>query len=762
MRAASRFRLLFALAIVLVQVATAIALPTGEVVAQTATIQVVPNRYIVVLKPASGITAASVAAAYDARPGVEVTQVFATAIRGFAVEVDPGTARDLMTDPNVEGVFPDVISQGAKQEQPVGIDRVDADLNPVVAGDNAGAVDVDVAVIDSGVADHPDLDLRGGKDCTHTGSYLDDHGHGTHVAGTVAARDNDSGVVGVAPGARVWAVKVLHFDNFGSESEIICGLDWVATNAATIEVANMSIQGFYGFVGNDCRSQPYHQAVCAVANAGVTIVVAAGNGDLFGRPTDTREIAPAQFNEVLTVSAFYDGDGKPGGKGPASPSWGNADDTMAPFSNFGADVDLAAPGVDVLSLDYEGGAPIRMSGTSMASPHVAGAAALVRVQEGITSLNGIRSRLQLAGWRGPVPGDLDAYPEPELNVAQLGPGSMTSPASGTVGQQIEVVVTDCIPDSRMLTRFDGVFMGGTSARDDGAAVRRFKVPSSTRGTHTITATCEGRSFSRSFSVQPSIRLTPASGAVDDTVTVSLRGFKSGESVLIEFDTGPGVRKPVRISTSQTGAANGSFVVPSSVGGPRTVTAEGNRGTVISTSYTVQPSVRLSDRSLEGNQPAVLNLRGFGAGEVVEFRWDSAGGDLLGTKTTTATGSGTATVNLPNGASEGNHKIYAVGNQGTSRQISLSYSPALEPTPSPNATESATAEPTATEEPPASPEPTAEPTEAASPEPEPTETAPPTETPTVTASETPMEELPTETATVESPTETPTPVPTDLT
>jgi subtilisin family serine protease len=752
MRAVSRSRLILALAIGLAQLVVALAVPAEPVTAQAATIQVVPNRYIVVLAPAAGVTSASVAAAYDARPGVEVTQVYTIAIRGFAAEIDDSTARALMTDPNVAGVFPDVISQGAKQTTPVGIDRVDADLNPIVAGDNTGAVDVDVAVIDSGVADHPDLDLRGGQDCTGTGSYLDDHGHGTHVAGTIAARDNDSGVVGVAPGARVWAVKVLHFDNFGSESEIICGLDWVAANAGTIEVANMSIQGFYPFLGNDCAAHPYHQAVCTVANAGVTIVVAAGNGDFFGRPTDTRNVAPAQFNEVLTVSAFYDGDGKPGGKGPGSPSWGNADDTMAPFSNFGADVDLAAPGVDVLSLDNESGAPVVMSGTSMAAPHVAGAAALVRVQEGITSLNGIRSRLQLAGWRGPVSGDPDGYAEPELNVARLGAGSMTAPASGTVGQQIEVVVTDCIPGSRMLTRFDGVFMGGTSARNDGTAIRRFKVPSSTRGTHTITTTCEGRSFSSSLSVQPTIKLTPASSPVDDTVTVSLRGFRAGESVLITFDTGPGLRKPVRITTSPTGAANGSFEVPSSVGGSRTVTADGNRGTEISTEFSVQPTVRLSDRSLEEGQPAVLNLRGFRAGEVVEFRWDSIGGDLLGTKTTTATGSGTATVNLPNGASEGSHKIYAVGNQGTTRQVSLSVSAALDPTPSP--TETATPEPTATEELPASPEPvvteTTSPTEPASPEPEITETVEaPTETPTAT----PTIEPPTATATVQAPTET---------
>ena len=732
MRAVAPVRLLLALTFIL-GLATPLTTSPVTARAQTPPLEVVPDRYIVVLKP-TAVAAASVAAAFDAEPGVEVTQVYSTAIRGFAAELDSRAARDLMNDPAVAGVFPDVISQGAEQTTPPGIDRVDADLNPVVAGDNTGAVDVDVAVIDSGVADHDDLNLAGGIDCTGTGSYLDDHGHGTHVAGTIAAKDNSSDVVGVAPGARIWAVKVLHSDNFGSESEIICGLDWVAANAATIEVANMSIQGIYGYLGNDCAAHPYHQAICTVANAGVTIVAAAGNGDFFGRPTDARTTVPAQFNEVITVSAFYDDDGRPGGEGGVS-SWDNRDDTMAPFSNFGADVDIAAPGVDVLSLDYEGGTTV-MSGTSMAAPHVAGAAALVRVQEGITSLNGIRARLAQAGRKGPIPGDPDAQKEPALNVAQLGAATISIPGSGTVGQQIEVMVTECIPGSRLLTRFDGVFMGGTTAGPDGVAVRRFKIPSSIRGPHTITTACEARSFAQPFSVQPSIRLAQGSGPVDSQVAVSLRGFRAGESVLISFDTGPTMRAPVRLNTSPSGAANGSFVVPSSVGGARSVTAAGSRGTTVSTEFMVQASLRLSDRALEAGEPAVLSLRGFQAGEVVEFRWDGDDGDVIGTKRTTATGSGTTSVTLPSGASAGSHTIHAIGNQGTERQISLSYSSASEPTP-PTSTATATAEPTET---------TAPPTETATPEPTDTATG---ETPTEAPTETP-------TAIIEIPTETPAP------
>ena len=196
-------------------------------------------------------------------------------------------------------------------------------------------------------------------------SYNDLNGHGTHAAGTVcAAKDNNSGVVGVAPGAGLWAVRVLNSQGWGTWSSIMCGIDWVTARAGTIEVANMSLGGD-GAEGS-CTDGGLHQAICASVATGVTYVVAAGNS-----AADARYFVPASYDEVITVSAIADFDGKPGGTGAPTCQTG-FDDTFASFSNYGQDVDLTAPGVCVLST-YRGNTTATMSGTSMASPHVAGA-----------------------------------------------------------------------------------------------------------------------------------------------------------------------------------------------------------------------------------------------------------------------------------------------------------------------------------------------------------------------------------------------------
>jgi subtilisin len=691
-------RLLGAILLLSAQVADLAGVSIRIVHAQSATeIQAAPDRYIVLLKPAAGVTSAGVAAGYDARPGVTVDHVYTSAINGFAGTIDQAAAQSLINDPRVAGVFPDIISRAASQSIPAGIDRVDADLNPTKAGNGSGTINADIAVLDSGVANLADLNLAGGTDCTGTGGFADDNGHGTHVAGIAAARDNAQGVVGVAPGARIWAVKVLDEDNLGFESEIICGLDWVAAHADVIDVANMSIQGLYGNIGNDCSAHPYHQAVCTVVGRGVTVVVAAGNADFTGVPFDAGEIMPAQLNEVITVSAFYDKDGKPGGLG------GSLDDRMAVFSNYGHDIDISAPGVGVESLSPAGGI-VSMSGTSMAAPHVAGGAALIRAQIGVLSPAAVRDRLRLAGWSGPIPGDPDGYPEPELDVAQLGPGTISAPASATPGSRISVVAGQVVPGSRVTFRLNGTSVGTATARADGTATLSFKIPSMTRGTYAITAASEQKQLRRTIRVLPVVRLSPTAGGVSTSVSVSLKGFLGGESVLITFDAGAAIRRPVRVTTSASGAATAVFAVPSSVGGPRTVQAVGSRGTTAETVFMVKPTVEISDPSLGSEQSAQLTVRGYDAGEVVTFRWDSADGQVFGTKRTGSLGSGIATVTLPADATTGNHRIYAVGNSGHTASVGLSVTVAEEPI-TPTATATATIAP-----------PEGSPTEAASPEP----------------------------------------------
>jgi subtilisin family serine protease len=218
------------------------------------------------------------------------------------------------------------------------------------------------------------------------------------------------GVVGVAPGARLYAVRVLNNAGSGTRSGIICGIDWVTARAATIDVANMSLGGSGKDTG--CGTgDSYHDAICESVGAGITYVVAAGN-----ETDNAANHVPAAYDEVITVSALADFNGQPGG-GAAATCRADVDDTFADFSNYGADVDLIAPGVCILST-WKGGGYNTISGTSMASPHVAGAAALYKANNAGASPSQVKAALQNAGttdWN--VATDRDSTHEVLLNVA---------------------------------------------------------------------------------------------------------------------------------------------------------------------------------------------------------------------------------------------------------------------------------------------------------------------------------------------------------
>jgi subtilisin family serine protease len=232
-----------------------------------------------------------------------------------------------------------------------GVDRIDADLAwPASTG--AG---VNVAVIDTGIdLDHPDLNVIKGVDCTKGpncakgGSGDDDNGHGTHVAGIAAARDNTIGVVGVAPSANLQAVKVLNQNGSGFLSDVIEGIEWSVNNGS--DVINMSL-------GTSSNLQSLHDAVDAANTAGLVVVAAAGNeGD--GNPGTNEVSYPAKYSSVIAVSATAQND--------STPVW----------SSEGAEVEVAAPGVAIRST-VAGGGYDTFSGTSMASPHTAGVVALL-------------------------------------------------------------------------------------------------------------------------------------------------------------------------------------------------------------------------------------------------------------------------------------------------------------------------------------------------------------------------------------------------
>jgi subtilisin family serine protease len=362
----------FPLVFLVVAVTTALA---GQAAAATA------GRYIVVLK--DGTATGSVAAYHEGFAGADVTSRYTHALQGYAATLTPAALAAVKADPRVDFVSADRAVRSSAQSLPTGINRIDGELSSTASGNGSGSVNVNVAVVDTGIdPTHPDLNVVGGKDCAPGLGFTDLNGHGSHVAGTIAARDDGNGVVGVAPGARLWAVKVLTDAGVGLTSNIVCGIDWVTSTRTDLDptndiaVANMSLGGGGSDDGNcgNTNNDAEHRAICRAVQAGVTFVVAAGNDGV-----DFRTSTPAAYDEVLTVSAISDFNGQPGG-GAASTCRSDVDDRYASYSNFAvlaADQahTIAAPGTCINST-YMAGTYDTISGTSMASPHVAGTAAL--------------------------------------------------------------------------------------------------------------------------------------------------------------------------------------------------------------------------------------------------------------------------------------------------------------------------------------------------------------------------------------------------
>lgn len=398
--------------------------------------QVIPGRYIAVLKQDTRDTPGA-AKALAAQHNLDVDHVYTKAIKGFAFKGSEQAAQALARRAEIAYVEPDQIYTAFQQTVPTGIRRSAAAAVPGLIGGGL-MVDADVAVIDTGLdGTHPDLNVMPGGVRFYTiydkknrpiglasdSKWQDDNGHGTHVGGTIGALDNDIGVVGVAPGVRLWAVKVLDSSGGGTLSEVLGGIDWVVQRAATFEVANMSLGG--GF------SQAVNDAVKAGTQAGIVFVVAAGNAIW-----DAANYSPASEPTALTVSALDDTDGLPGSLGGLTETWDYVvyDDWLAWFSNYGEVVDVCAPGVDIHStyLMSKGGYRFA-SGTSMAAPHVAGAAALYIARHGLAkSAQGVEAvcaAVRESGWQHGHYAYfcdfnydawlLDTIHEPLLNVAAL-------------------------------------------------------------------------------------------------------------------------------------------------------------------------------------------------------------------------------------------------------------------------------------------------------------------------------------------------------
>jgi subtilisin family serine protease len=291
-----------------------------------------PGHYIVVLRDDAD-DPGMVAVEHTKRFGADVAFVYRAALKGYAATIPANRLDDVEGDARVLFVSEDREVALADQTVPTGVDRIQGDASSQLAGNGTGAVTgVAVAVIDTGSGPHADLNVVGGKNCSTGRSFNDGNGHGTHVAGTIGAKDNTAGVVGVAPGVPIYSVRVLNNSGSGSWSSVACGIDWVTANAARlgIKVASMSLGGAGADDGNcgNTNNDALHRAICASVAAGVTYVVAAGNSNV-----DLAGFVPAAYNEVLTVTAIADFNGQPGG-GAAATCRTDVDETPADFSNF--------------------------------------------------------------------------------------------------------------------------------------------------------------------------------------------------------------------------------------------------------------------------------------------------------------------------------------------------------------------------------------------------------------------------------------------
>lgn len=462
----------------------------------------------------------------------EFTIVNAVATRMTARAVDA-----LSRNPAVRYVELDGRLHALGQTVPWGIDRVFGDEGyPFPTWDTSTGDSIKVAVIDSGIDyNHQDLDANyvGGYDFVNEDNNpMDDNGHGTHVAGTIAAVDNLIGVVGVAPDAGLYALKVLGADGSGSYSDVIAALQWCVDNG--IQVTNNS----YGSSGDPGTT--VKEAFDNSYDAGLLHVAAAGNSGN-RRGVGNNVIYPAKYDSVIAVAASDDSDRR------------------ASFSSTGPAVELIAPGVNVLST-LPGNRYGWGSGTSMASPHVAGVAALAWAADSTLKNFDVRGILQQTAedlglpWNhqgyGLVRADLavsaasGTEPPPaqyELTISSTAGGSVTTPGEGTYtydeGTVVELVAT---PDT------DYEFVSWTRDTDPIANVKGVSTTITMNGDYSIIA-----NFKSAGTPAPEVFIVdPDSASRRARLMVAISGVNFQDGAAVDFGEGVVVRKVTFVSAEE--------------------------------------------------------------------------------------------------------------------------------------------------------------------------------------------------------------------
>ncbi len=517
---------------------------------------VIPDHFIVVFK--SGVLRSSDATAtFSAAVDAKVTHRYDHALKGVAVSLTPTELAAMQKNPNVAYIEPDrIVSAITTQNGPVwGLDRIDQTALPLsnTYSYTADGTGVTVYIIDTGINyTHNEFGGRavpGIDEVTLGGGAVDCAGHGTHVSGTVAGT-----TYGVAKNAHLVGVRVLDCSGSGTTSGVIAGINWVTANRVLPAVANMSLGG--GF------SSALNTAVANSVASGITYAVAAGNSS-----GDACLESPSSTPTAITVGATTITDG------------------FASFSNRGTCVDINAPGVAVIS-SYIGSntAIASLSGTSMASPHVAGAAALyLQGNPGATP-----AQVTAALTSNAVNGAIIGIPAQTINkllnvsfinstpVNQPPTATITAPATGTsvvAGTSIAFTGTGSDPEDGTLTgasltwssNIGGTFGTGTSVTTAGLAV----------GTHTITLTSRD-SQGATGSASITVTVTPVGGTpavASFTVTCGFQGKPlnclfdsnastgSGGIVLRSYNFGNGVtRSNNSVKTANLYPTAGTYTV----------------------------------------------------------------------------------------------------------------------------------------------------------------------------------------------------------